>query len=133
MRTQARPRSSQVPRPTRGMRAPCASITRAATDVTTSLRSASRFAASIVPARRVRRIDHSHAALLELSDLDHVSIAEFEVEDRQIGGEMVGLGRAWDRDDAPLHEITQRHLRRTLAAGLADAREHFVPGHLAAG
>src|SRR5262245_18740376 len=124
MRTQARPRSSQVPRPTRGMRAPCASITRAATDVTTSLRSAS-LAASIVPARRVRRIHHSHAALLELIDLDHFRIAEFEVEDRQIGCEIVGLGRAWDRDDALLHVITQRHLLRALAAGLADAREHF--------
>ena len=41
--------------------------------------------------------------------LDHLGIAQFEVEDREIGGEMVGIGGARDRDDALLRQIAQRH------------------------
>src|SRR5499433_2904686 len=111
------------------MRAPCASTTWAATAISTHLRSRP---ASIVPTRRVRRIDHPHAGLLEFADLGHFGIAQLEVEDRQIGGEVIGIGRARDRDDAVLHEITQRDLRGALAVALADAREHLVAGHLAA-
>src|SRR5262245_3701086 len=118
----------------RGMRAPCASTTWAATDITTRLCSASLGSrpASIVPTRRVRWIDHPHAGLLEVADLGHFGIAQFEVEDCQIGGEVVGIGGARDRDDALLHEITQRDLRRALAVALADAREQLVAGNFTA-
>ena len=80
--------------------------------------------------RRVRRIDHAAVGPLELADLGHLGLAQGEVEDREIGGQMVGLGGARDRDDALLHQIAQRDLRRALAMRLADALEHLVAGTL---
>jgi hypothetical protein len=59
----------------------------------------------------VRGIDHAPVRFLELADLGHLGLGQAEIEHREIGGEMVGIGRARDRDDALLHQITQRHLR----------------------
>src|SRR4030088_2034121 len=87
---------------------------------------------SIVPLGGVRRIDHARAGLLEAVDLRHFLVGQNEIEDREIGGEMLGVGGARNRDDALLHEIAQLDLRRALAVRLADALERLVAGNLAA-
>src|SRR5262245_59967680 len=76
---------------------------------------------SAIPLRRVRRIDHAAVGALELAELCHLGIAQLEVEDGEIGGEMAGIGGARDRNDALLHEIAQRDLRRAFAMRLGDA------------
>src|SRR5262245_34642384 len=87
----------------------------------------------VVPFGCVRRIDHATVRLLELADFGHFRVAQLEIEDREVGGEMVGIGGARDRHDALLDQIAQRHLRGALAVVLADALEHRVARHLAAG
>src|SRR4249920_4136692 len=70
---------------------------------------------SSVPFGSVRRIHHARAVLPEAVDLAHLVIGQGKIEDREIGGEMLGVGSARDRDDALLHEVAQRDLRRALA------------------
>jgi hypothetical protein len=39
----------------------------------------------------VRRIDHAAIAPLELVDVGHLGLAQGEIENREIGGEMAGI------------------------------------------
>src|SRR3954447_26034529 len=87
---------------------------------------------SSVPFGSVRRIHHARAVLPEAVDLAHLVIGQGKIEDREIGGEMLGVGSTRDRDDALLHEVAQCDLRRALAMRLADALEYHVARNLAA-
>src|SRR2546430_14219919 len=75
MRAQVRPRSSQVPRPMSGMRAPCASMNRA--DIFyLALGLISLPSVSIIPARRVRRVDDTHTSLFEAGGFGHFRLPQ---------------------------------------------------------
>ena len=66
----------------------------------------------------------------------HIGVANFTVamldEATKTAGEPLALRSARDRYDLFLFEEPQRHLRRRLAMGAADALQHRVGGHLAA-
>src|SRR2546430_13272603 len=95
MRAQVRPRSSQVPRPMSGMRAPCASMNRA--DIFyLALGLISLPSVSIIPARRVRRVDDTHTSLFEAGGIGHFRIALRGVGKGPICGGMGGGGRERD-------------------------------------
>ena len=63
---------------------------------------------------------------LEPADGRHLLVAQREVEHREIGGKVIGIGGARNRNDALLHQIAQRDLRRRLAMRRADAIERVV-------
>src|SRR5215470_16386767 len=101
MRWQVRPRSSQVPSPRAGMRAPLASTY-------CMVRSAIRYLKSAIPFRRLRRrADDAPVRPLELGDLGHLGIRQREIEYCHIFREAFLLRRARDRHDALLHEPAQ--------------------------
>src|SRR5271165_7373986 len=83
-------------------------------------------AASCIPLRRVRRIDHAPIRPLELVDLGHLGRAQRKIEDREIGCKVAGIRSARDRDDSLLDEMAQRDLRGALAMRVCDAPEHLV-------
>src|SRR5215813_2269420 len=118
MRAQVRPRSSQVPRPRSGIRAPLASTV----PVTTSA----------VPLRRMRRADDALVGARQRAQLLHVRVRQREVEHVEIVLKVLGIGRAWNRDDALLDQIAQRDLRRAFAVRLPDALQYRIAGRGAA-
>src|SRR5262249_61122873 len=94
-----------------GMRAPWAS-TAWAVGIMASPRVPAEVTASVVPFGRVRRIDHAPARSLERADRRHLGVSQREIEYREVGGKVVGIGGARDRNDSALHQEAQRHLRR---------------------
>src|SRR5215468_1920531 len=88
-----------------------------------------------IPLRRPRIgvIDDAPVAVRKSRDLGHLGRRELEVENREIFRQPFEAAGPWDDRDALLHQEAQAHLRRGLAVRLADAREHLVPVHAAAG
>src|SRR5215813_3830889 len=88
-----------------------------------------------IPLRRSRIgvIDDASVAVRETRDLGHLGRRELEVENREIFRQPLEAAGPRDDRDALLHQKAQAHLRRGLAVRLADARQHLVPVHAAAG
>ena len=55
----------------------------------------------------MRWVDHAPVRALERANLCHLAIAELEIKHRKVGGEMVRIGGARNRDDPLLDEIVQ--------------------------
>src|SRR4051812_44673017 len=120
IRAQVRPRSSQVPRPRSGMRAPFASTVYGTAKP------------SAIPLWRVGRADDALVGARQRAQLLHLRVRQREIEQVEIFLQVFGIGGARNRDDVLLHQIAQRDLRRTLAVRLSDALQHGVAGRGAA-
>src|SRR5215468_2549863 len=125
MRWQVWPRSSQVPSPRAGMRAPLASTY-------CMVRSAISYPKSVPFGRLRRRADDAPVRPLEVGDLGHLGVRQCEVEYCHIFCESFLLRGTRDRHDALLNQPAQRHLAGALAVCLADALERGVARRLAA-